>query len=219
MYCFELDDNLRPNPVTYIKGRVKDSESEQPLEATVEMVDLNTRQPLTSTKSDAQTGQYLACIQTGSNVLLNVSAPGYPFYSENFQIEKSYTALEPYLKDINLQRAEVGTVVVLKNIFFDFDRSDLQPASYEELDRLVDYLKHNAVAIEIGGHTDDQGSDEYNDRLSQNRAKSVYDYLVAHGIDASRLSYKGYGKRQPVADNSTEEGRATNRRTEFKIVR
>lgn len=219
LYCFELDDNLRPNPVTYIKGRVKDSESEQPLEAAVEMVDLNTRQPLTSTKSDAQTGEYLACIQTGSNVLLNVSAPGYPFYSENFQIEKSYTALEPYLKDINLQKAEVGTVVVLKNIFFDFDRSDLQPASYEELDRLVDYLKHNAVAIEIGGHTDDQGSDEYNDRLSQNRAKSVYDYLVAHGIDASRLSYKGYGKRQPVADNSTEEGRAINRRTEFKIIR
>ena len=118
-----------------------------------------------------------------------------------------------------LQKAEVGTVVVLKNIFFDFDRSDLKPESYEELDRLVDYLLHNKVNVEIGGHTDDQGSDEYNDRLSQNRAKAVYDYIAQHGIDSSRLSYRGYGKRQPIADNATEEGRAANRRTEFKIVR
>ena len=219
LYCFDLDDNLRPNPVTYVKGRVTDKETGLPVEASLEMVDLETRQPLYTAKSDVQTGEYLACIQTGSNVLLNVSAKGYPFYSENFQVEKSYTSLQPYWKDIHLQQAEVGTVVVLKNIFFDFDRSDLKPESYEELDRLVDYLLHNKVNVEIGGHTDDQGGDEYNDRLSQNRAKAVYDYIVQHGIDSSRLSYRGYGKRQPIADNSTEEGRAANRRTEFKIVR
>ena len=219
LYSFVLDDNLRPNPVTYVKGRVTDKETGLPVEASLEMVDLVTRQPLYTAKSDVQTGEYLACIQTGSNVLLNVSAKGYPFYSENFQVEKSYTSLQPYWKDIQLQQAEVGTVVVLKNIFFDFDRSDLKPESYEELDRLVDYLLHNKVNVEIGGHTDDQGSDEYNDRLSQNRAKAVYDYIAQHGIDSSRLSYRGYGKRQPIADNATEEGRAANRRTEFKIVR
>lgn len=219
LYSFVLDDNLRPNPVTYVKGRVTDKETGLPVEAALEMVDLETRQPLYTAKSDEQTGEYLACIQTGSNVLLNVSAKGYPFHSENFQVEKSYTSLQPYWKDIQLQQAEVGTVVVLKNIFFDFDRSDLKPESYEELDRLVDYLLHNKVNVEIGGHTDDQGSDEYNDRLSQNRAKAVYDYIVQHGIDSSRLSYRGYGKRQPIADNATEEGRAANRRTEFKIVR
>lgn len=219
LYSFVLDDNLRPNPVTYVKGRVTDKETGLPVEASLEMVDLMTRQPLYTAKSDVQTGEYLACIQTGSNVLLNVSAKGYPFYSENFQVEKSYTSLQPYLKDIALQKAEVGTVVVLKNIFFDFDRSDLKPESFEELDRLVDYLQHNQVNVEIGGHTDDQGSDDYNDRLSQCRAKAVYEYIVQHGIDSSRLSYHGYGKRQPIADNGTEEGRAANRRTEFKIVR
>lgn len=218
LYSFELDDNLRPNPVTYIKGVVKDAETGAPLEALVEMVDLNSKQTLTSVKSDIQTGEYLACIQTGSNVMLNVSNPGYPFYSENFQIEKSYTVLSPYLKDIALQKADVGTVVVLKNIFFDFDKSDLQPASFVELDVLVDYLTHNKVNIEIGGHTDNQGTDEYNDRLSDERAKAVYEYLLSHGIAADRLSYRGYGKRQPIADNNTEEGRAANRRTEFKIV-
>ena len=219
LYSFELDDQLRPNPVTYIKGRVRDAFSGEPLSARIEMIDLNTKQLLTATTSDPQTGSYLACVHTGGNILLNVSHPDYPFYSENFQIEKSYTELSPYLKDISLQPTDVGTVVTLKNVFFDFDRSELKPESFVELNKLADYLMKNAIRIEIGGHTDDQGSEEYNDRLSENRAKAVYDYLIQKGIPAERLQYKGYGMRLPVADNSTEEGRAANRRTEFKIVR
>ncbi len=219
LYSFVLDDQLRPNPVTYIKGHVRDAFTGDPLAARIEMIDLNTKQLMTSTTSDAQTGSYLACIHTGGNVLLNVSHPDYPFYSENFQIEKSYTELSPYLKEIRLQPTDVGTVVTLKNVFFDFDKAELKPESYVELDKLVEYLRTNNIRIEIGGHTDDQGTDEYNDRLSESRAKSVYDYLVSKDIPAARLQYKGYGKRVPVADNSTEEGRATNRRTEFKIIR
>lgn len=219
LYSFELDDQLRPNPVTYIKGRVRDAFSGEPLSARIEMIDLNSRQLLTATTSDPQTGSYLACVHTGGNILLNVSHPDYPFYSENFQIEKSYTELSPYLKDISLQPTDVGTVVTLKNVFFDFDRSELKPESFVELNKLADYLMKNAIRIEIGGHTDDQGSEEYNDRLSENRAKAVYDYLIQKGIPAERLQYKGYGMRLPVADNGTEEGRAANRRTEFKIVR
>lgn len=219
LYSFELDDQLRPNPVTYIKGHVKDAFSGEPLAARIEMIDLNTKQLLTSTTSDSQTGSYLACVHTGGNILLNVSHPDYPFFSENFQLEKSYTELSPYLKDIFLQPTDVGTVVTLKNVFFDFDKTELKPESFVELDKLVSYLQHNTVRIEIGGHTDNQGSDEYNDRLSENRAKAVYDYLVQKGIPANRLQYKGYGMRVPVADNSTDEGRAANRRTEFKIIR
>lgn len=219
LYSFELDDQLRPEPVTYIKGFISDAETGMPLVADIEMVDLNSKQVLNKTQSDPSNGEYLACIQTGSNILLNVSHPKYPFYSENFQIEKSYTKLAPFIKDIRLQRADVGTVFVLKNIFFDFDKSELKPESYVELDRLVDYLIHNNVKIEIGGHTDNQGSDDYNNMLSENRAKSVYEYLRSKNIPDERLSYKGYGKSQPIADNNTEEGRAENRRTEFKIVR
>lgn len=219
LYSFELDDQLRPNPVTYIKGQVSDAFTHVPLAARIELIDLNTKQLLTSTTSDAQTGSFLACIHTGSNVMLNVSHPDYPFYSENFQVAQTYTELSPYLKNIYLQPTDVGTVVTLKNVFFDFDKTELKPESFVELDKLADYLLTNTIRIEIGGHTDDQGTDEYNDRLSENRAKSVYDYLVAKGIPASRLQYKGYGKRVPVADNTTDEGRAANRRTEFKIIR
>ena len=219
LYSFVLDDQLRPNPVTYIKGYVRDAFSGEPLAARIEMIDLNTKQLLTSTSSDPQTGSYLACVHTGGNILLNVSHPDYPFFSENFQIEKTYTELSPYLKDISLQPTDVGTVVTLKNVFFDFDKTELKPESFVELDKLVSYLQQNSLRIEIGGHTDNQGLDEYNDRLSENRAKAVYDYLVQKGIPANRLQYKGYGMRVPIADNSTDEGRAANRRTEFKIIR
>ncbi|MCQ2283264.1 MAG: OmpA family protein [Bacteroidales bacterium] len=218
LYSFELDYELRPDPVTYIKGVIKDFETGAPLAADIQLVDLISKQVITRTFSDEKTGEYLACIQTGTNVLLNVSHPKYPFYSENFQLEKSYTKLAPYLKDIKLRRADVGTVVVLKNIFFDFDRSDLKPESFVELDRLVDYLIHNDVKIEIGGHTDNQGTEEYNLTLSESRAKAVYEYLVSKNIPKERLSYRGYGMSQPIAGNATEEGRAENRRTEFKIV-
>lgn len=219
LYSFTLDEKLRPTPVTYLKGRVIDAFTKKPVEANIELIDLTQNKLLTSTNSDPETGEFLACILTGTNVLLNVSNPLYPFYSENFQIDKEASEIEPYLKDIQLHKADVGKTYILQNIFFDFDKSELQPASYTELNLLVDYLKRNHdISIEIGGHTDNQGSEEYNQHLSLARAKAVYDYLLSKGIETSQVSYKGYGETQPIADNNTEEGRATNRRTEFKII-
>ena len=218
LYYFTLDEQIRPTPVTYIKGHITDAATNEPLEAAIELFDLNENKTITSTTSDPITGEFLACILTGTNVLLNVNHPYYPFYSENFQLEKSASELEPFIKDIALRRAEVGASFILRNIFFDFDKSDLKTESYVELNKLVDYLnKNKTVTIEIGGYTDNQGGDEYNKNLSLNRAKSVYNYLISKGIKADRLSYVGYGKDNPVATNDTEEGRAANRRTEFTI--
>lgn len=219
LYSFELDERLRPTPVTYIKGRVQDAVSLHPIQASIELFDLNHNQIITSTSSDPETGEFLACILTGTNVLLNVSNPLYPFYSENFQLKKSYSKLDPFLKDINLRKPDVGSTFILRNIFFDFDKSSLKNESFVELDKLFDYLKQNpSLNIEIGGHTDNSGSDDYNIRLSLDRSKEVYNYLILKGVDASRLTYKGYGKNNPIASNDTEEGRAANRRTEFKII-
>lgn len=219
IYSFELDERIRPIPVTYMKGIVQDAVSLKPLETTIELIDLERNQVITSTISDPMTGEFLACILTGTNVMMNVSHPYYPFYSENFQIEKSYSEPEPYVKNILLKKPEIGTTFVLRNIFFDFDKSDLLPASFVELDNLIDYLRKNrAIIIEIGGHTDNQGTTEYNDKLSLERAKAVYDFLIQKGIAPERLSYKGYGEHFPVESNDTEVGRAANRRTEFKII-
>jgi outer membrane protein OmpA-like peptidoglycan-associated protein len=109
--------------------------------------------------------------------------------------------------------------VVLKNIFFDTDKYDLKSESTAELEKLTELLKNNPLMkIEISGHTDNVGEMKYNQVLSENRAKAVYDYLIAHGIAKERLTYKGYGQTKPIDTNDTDAGRANNRRTEFKVL-
>jgi len=219
IYYFTLDEHLRPNPVTYMKGKIKDKETGEPLGANLELIDLDYNKLITATSSDPITGDYMLSIRTGSNVLLNISHPFYLFFSENFKLKRSATELQPFLRDIYLKKPEVGSSLVLKNIFFDFNQSDLKPESFVELDILFDFLQKNkSVTIEIGGHTDDLGSEEYNNKLSLERAKSVSQYLIDKKIDTNRITYKGYGKSQPIESNDTEEGRAANRRTEIKII-
>ena len=108
----------------------------------------------------------------------------------------------------------------LNNVFFDFDKYDLRPESFVELDRVVKLLKENpAIEIEMSAHTDSRGADDYNFKLSDNRAKSVREYIVSKGIDANRITSQGYGETKPVATNDTDEGRQLNRRVEFKILK
>jgi outer membrane protein OmpA-like peptidoglycan-associated protein len=108
---------------------------------------------------------------------------------------------------------------VLRNIFFDSDKYELLPDSKAELNRLIDFMNKNPnLKIEIGGHTDNEGSDAHNLALSQNRAKAVFEFLIAAGIKTEKLSYKGYGETMPLNNNDTPEARAWNRRTEFKVL-
>lgn len=113
----------------------------------------------------------------------------------------------------------VGSTFVLKDIFFEFDKSTILQQSFFELMRLITLLNtYPDMQIEVGGHTDSKGSDSYNQRLSESRAKAVADYLISKGISERRLQYRGYGKTKPIDTNETEEGRARNRRVEFKIM-
>jgi outer membrane protein OmpA-like peptidoglycan-associated protein len=154
----------------------------------------------------------------GKDYAFSVNRRGYLFYSDNFSL-KDKSPDSTYHKNIPLQPIEVNASVVLKNIFFDVNKYDLKNESQVELDKLVQLLQDNpTVFIQIGGHTDNIGNDTDNLKLSENRAKSVVNYLISKGIASARLSAKGYGETQPVADNNTEEGRARNRRTELKVV-
>ncbi|MFM7106545.1 MAG: OmpA family protein, partial [Flavobacteriales bacterium] len=137
---------------------------------------------------------------------------------ENFSLSNVKRS-EPYRIDVSLQKLRAGATIVLKNVFFDSGKSELKQESQVELNKLAELLQANPDKnIEIGGHTDDVGSDENNQALSQQRSEAVVNYLTTKGIIASRLTAKGYGESKPVASNSSEEGRAQNRRTEFKIV-
>jgi outer membrane protein OmpA-like peptidoglycan-associated protein len=215
LYWFELDERLRPEVVTYFKGFVY----EAPLEAEVELIDLKTGVTFVKTKSDPSTGNFLICLPTNHDYLLNVNHPEYLFYSDHFALRGVHDKLNPYIKDVPLKTFKIGETVVLKNVFFDTDQFILKEESRIELDRLVELMKRNVrVKIEIGGHTDNQGSKEHNITLSQNRAAAVRTYLIDHGIAKERLTSAGYGMSKPIASNDAEVGRALNRRTEFKIV-
>ncbi len=219
IYYFELYEEARPDPLTYMRGKVYDKYTGEPLEANFEVIDLKTDRVIITSSSDETDGSFLISIPTGVNVGINASKEGYLFFSENFSFDKAYTGIEPYHADIPLRPIKTGESTILRNIFFEYDKYELKPESKAELNRLVEMLKNNPdVNIEIGGHTDSIGSYEYNINLSLNRAKSVYNYLVEKGISSERLKYKGYADTKPVDTNETEEGRANNRRTEFTIL-
>jgi outer membrane protein OmpA-like peptidoglycan-associated protein/tetratricopeptide (TPR) repeat protein len=218
IYTFELPPNLRPHVVTYVKGKVADVKTKQPLEAAVEIIDLQRDEPVYQDYSDPAQGSFLATLKAGKNYGLNISRSGYLFYSENFSLV-GHQSKNPFNIDVLLEPIEVGNKVILNNIFFDTNKFDVKPESIAELQKLVEFLNLNpTVKIEISGHTDDVGNDALNQTLSENRAKAVYQYLITNKIPAARLVFKGYGKTQPIVPNTSDENRQRNRRTEFKIV-
>jgi outer membrane protein OmpA-like peptidoglycan-associated protein/tetratricopeptide (TPR) repeat protein len=218
IYTFELPVHVRPHVVTYVKGKITDAKGNQPLEAAIEIIDLQSNQPVYQDYSSVDEGTFLATIISGKNYGLNISKSGYMFYSENFSLI-GYQAKNPFNISVSLSPIDVGNKVILKNIFFDTNKFDLEAESKSELMKLIEFLGVNPkVHIEISGHTDNVGADQINQTLSENRAKSVYQYLVGNGVAADRLVFKGYGKTQPIAPNDTDENRAKNRRTEFKII-
>jgi outer membrane protein OmpA-like peptidoglycan-associated protein len=218
LYSFELPDALKPNPVTYLQGKIKDAATGKPLEAFFTLIDLSSGDTIAQASSDRENGSYLVVLPSSENYALMADKKGYLFHSENFELDLA-TNKSHYTKNIDLQPIEAGRSVVLKNVFFDTDKFDLKPASKTELNKLANLLEANPeVKIEIAGHTDNQGNAAANQVLSENRAKAVYQYLIDHGISVTRLMYKGYGQSKPIATNDTEEGRAQNRRTEFRVL-
>ncbi|MGD0710867.1 MAG: OmpA family protein [Bacteroidales bacterium] len=219
IYTFPLYDKARPKPVTYMKGKVFNKLTKQNLEAKFELIDLKTAKTVIESTSDPATGEFFVCIPTEMDYALNVSKDGYLFYSENFTLSGVHSKTDPVIKDIPLQPVKVGEIVVLKNIFFNTDKYGLKPESTAELEKLIDLLRKNpSMKIEISGHTDNVGEMNYNQVLSENRAKAVYAYLISHGIVKERLTYKGYGQTKPIDTNATDSGKANNRRTEFKVI-
>lgn len=219
LYSFELYAEARPRLVSYVKGIVIDKLSQAPLEASFEIIDLETGNPVIKSSTERGTGEFMACLTAGKDYALNVSKNGYLFYSDHFSCKNPADIKNAYLLNVELSPAQTGGKVVLKNVFFDTNLFNLKSESFPELDKLVNFMKNSpAISIEVSGHTDSTGDKQKNQILSQNRAKSVYDYLLQKGITPQRLTFKGYGDSSPVAPNDTEEGRALNRRTEFLIT-
>ena len=223
IYSITLPPEAKPNRnVLTIKGKVTD-ENNTPLDADIKWFDLVNNLNVGNLKSDPVTGDYLIALPVGTNYSYYAEKQGYYSVSNEVDIslDSSYNELTVNIKMLSLNyMAQQDTSIKLNNVFFDFNSYDIKPESYIELDRVYKLLKDNPeLKVEISAHTDSIGSDYYNLALSQKRAESVVDYLIAKGISSSRFIARGYGRSKPVASNETEEGRALNRRVELKIIK
>jgi outer membrane protein OmpA-like peptidoglycan-associated protein len=219
IYQFELPESVRPEKITYVKGHTYNAKTKDNIEAIIELIDLETQQSVTSAYSNSA-GEFLVTLTSNHNYLVNVSKPGFLFYSDNFSLkDKVADYNKPYQLQIPLQPIDTG-IIELKNIFFDVNKWDLKAESKAELQKIIAFVKANpTLKIEFGGHTDNSGDKAFNKTLSNNRAKAIYDYVIEKGaIPAANLSYKGYGDTKPKAPNDTPENKAKNRRTELKIL-
>jgi len=218
IFYFYLYESIRPNPVSYLKGKVYDKETGGVLKADYELINLTTGKVIIKNVTD-RTGNFLVCLPSGFNYGINVNKAGYLFYSENFMFKGEHSVAEPYNKKIFLNPVKVGEKMQLSNVFYEIGSWQLKDESIPELDHLANLLTYNkSIIIEIGGYTDSTGLSESNMVLSEKRALSVVNYLISKGISSDRLLYKGYGNTSPVGNNETAEGRKLNRRTEVKIV-
>ena len=220
-----VSDNTIAEPIvveekslTVFKGKVIDAITKEPIQAAIEIILNETGKIYTSFHSNSATGKFLLALPAGADYGISVTADAYLFHSENFNLPKG-DGFNSVSKDIELKNIKVGSNITLKNVFFNTGKWEVKKDSYTELDRLVALLSDiPSLAIEISGHTDNVGSESFNELLSTRRADAVVNFLVGKGVDKKRLSAKGYGQSKPVGSNYTDEGRAQNRRTEFEII-
>ena len=205
-----------------------DKETNQPLKAEIEIIDLEKNEQITQLNTNSASGNFLISLPSGKNYGINVKKEGYLFYSDNINISKE-SSYKEIIKTVMLERLKTGSKIILKNIFYDYDKATLREESKNELDRLYDLLTKNpSLKVELSSHTDSRGDAAYNINLSQKRAQSCVDYLIAQGIDKERIVARGYGEKELLRNDKEIQQQPTkaekerlhleNRRTEFKIL-
>ncbi len=216
IYSFDLYDAVRPDTVLLVKGVVADESEKAPVDAKVEIKDVVTKK-ITRIDADSVTGRYAAVVKFDNDLMLSVKKKGYAFESQYLSSRNS--SHEPVKVDLGIKKLELGEQYTLHDILFSTNSYEMNDTIKAVLDNFSDFLKENpSIKLELQGHTDNVGNADDNFTLSNNRAKTVFDYLVKNGIASGRLTYKGFGDTKPVASNATEEGRARNRRTVFVVT-
>jgi outer membrane protein OmpA-like peptidoglycan-associated protein/Tol biopolymer transport system component len=210
---------LEKEKTTTVQGIVIDAKTKTPLFASIELTDIEQNKLLAVFTSDSTDGKYILSLPSGANYGVSVKKEGYLFYSENFNVAEE-TESQTINQIIALNKIEVNQIIILKNIFFDVNKTTLKPESAMEIENAYKLLAENpTIEIEISGHTDNTGGAATNRKLSEGRAAAVVNALKDKGIDPSRMKSVGYGPDRPIASNKTEAGRSQNRRTEFKVIK
>ncbi|MES2555146.1 MAG: OmpA family protein [Bacteroidota bacterium] len=228
IYYFEMPENLRPTKTLYFDGLVYNIDNKRPVPGKFSLIDLKTGKEVIRSEADGITGAFTVTLPVDREYALSVSYPGYNDFSAHFNMTIP-DEQEVVHMDVPMVPLTSLEPVALRNVFFDLASANLRTESSVELNKLRDFLKTNAtLKIELGGHTDTRGDAAENQVLSQNRAKAVFDYLVKQGIDAKRMTYKGYGETKTIisdeqiskmtTEKEKEKAHQENRRTEYRII-
>lgn len=215
----EYSDRRMSEPkMLLLTGIVRDKSTGNPLAASIELYDLDSNKEIGAFESNSESGKFLMSLPSGKNYRIKVASVGYNGYEEDFNVTDTNGFQSKDLL-VELEGSGEAMPVGLDVILFDFDKSNLKGSeAAASLDKVVEYLKaYPKVSVKVCGHTDDMGTKEYNQALSERRAQTAIDYIAEKGIDRKRMTKVGYGATRPVATNETKEGRALNRRVEFVI--
>jgi outer membrane protein OmpA-like peptidoglycan-associated protein len=216
IYSFDLPEGKKPEKVLFVKGQLKNDQDSVPLAAKIELRNVITSE-IIDVDYDTTTGNYSSVVLFDADYIMTVKKEGYAYNSQYFS-EEDTTIKGVVSNDMEVRKIEVGQAYNLNDIRFETNSSALNKGSKVVIQDFAAFLKENPkVTVAIHGHTDSEGDPAMNMKLSADRAKAVYDQLVANGILSSRLQHKGFGQTKPVSSNETSEGRAKNRRTEFVI--
>ncbi len=220
IFKIKLPQKVKPKPVVLITGVVRNERTNQPVDARIIVEELPSGKEVAIARTNPKTGKFKIVLPAGKKYGFRAVGLGFFDVNKNIDLTDVDEYQEMEIESMRLAPIEVGQIVRLNNIFFEYGKATLKPESFPELDRTVEFLKNNpSMEIEIAGHTDNIGSEKTNQILSQKRAQSVADYIISHGIDSARLKVVGYGESRPIAFNTDEEGRAKNRRVEFKVLK
>jgi len=222
IFATELPAAARPAAAVAVSGMVMDPDK-NPLEAEIIWNDLTANKSAGTAQSDPDSGEYVIVLPAGHKYGYSAEKEGYMGASATLDFTDVTTYTE-YRHDIVLYPlatlVDQQIALAMNNIFFDFDKSELRPESFHELNRWVEvFTKHPELKAEIHGHTCWLGTEEYNQGLSERRATAVVNYLVSQGIAGNRLTIKGYGESKPAKSNETREGREFNRRVEVLFTK
>ena len=217
LYSFTLNDQFKPQPITYLKGKIIDADTKLALTASFELSDLEKDNLISQMQSKPGNGEFLITVPKNIDFALHAEKEGYMFYSRNIYRDNLSLSKDGFLI-IELEKVKPGTFI-LENIFFEKSKSSLKKSSLVELNKVLKLMQINPdLNVQISGHTDTDGDDDFNLELSINRAKSVVNWLIENNIDQNRLSFKGYGETRPIEENNSITNKAKNRRTELTII-
>jgi outer membrane protein OmpA-like peptidoglycan-associated protein len=219
LYSFDLYKEARPQETTFLSGEAKDNAGNNIEGARVEVINTVTKEK-TLAVVDSTTGKFMVAInlKKKDDVLITVKKDDYAFSSKIVSVKEATFEKQPAPVKIEVNEAKEGSAFVINNLYYNTNSADIKKESYVVLEAFADYLKENTISVEIQGYTDNVGATAANEALSANRAYTVKAFLEEKGIDGKRITAKGFGPKNPVADNGTEDGRAKNRRTEFLIT-